>query len=45
MSTIQALESTPDDMKTFGEQQLQTGIEKGYSDENGNYIGPDYSGQ
>ena len=29
MSTIQALESTPDSMKTFGEQQLQTGIENG----------------
>jgi len=42
---LQALQSTPDDMKTFGEQQLQTGMEQGYIDENGNYIGPDYSGQ
>lgn len=45
MSTLQALQSTPESMKTFGEQQLQTGMEKGYIDENGNYTGSDYSGQ
>ncbi|WP_272950448.1 hypothetical protein [Companilactobacillus halodurans] len=39
MSTLQALQSTPENMKTFGEQQLQTGMEQGYIDENGNYTG------
>ncbi|QFR68481.1 hypothetical protein [Companilactobacillus paralimentarius] len=45
MSTLQALQSTPDDMKTFGEQQLQTGMEQGYIDENGNSTGSNGYGQ
>ena len=29
MSQLQALQSTPDSMKTFGEMQTQTGMENG----------------
>lgn len=35
MSQLQALQSTPDDMKTFGEKQTQQGMEKGYLNPDG----------
>lgn len=39
MSQQQALQSTPDSMKTTGEMQTQTGMQQGYIDQNGNYTG------